>query len=81
MSSVSGGGGATASSQPSTSTTAAAGSGSQMNPLLESIINLRNASRGAQPAMQMNHTLQTTFGGPLEASARSMVYVGRSGKF
>ena len=74
MSSISGGGGATA-SQPSTSAAATAGSGSQMNPLLESIINLRNASRGAQPAMQMNHTLQTTLGGPLEASAFSTIYI------
>ena len=51
-----------------------------MNPLLESIINLRNASRGAQPAMQMNHTLQTTFGGPLEASARNMINMGHDSK-
>ena len=59
---------AASASQSSTASAAAAsgGSTSQINPLLESIINLRNASR-SQPAMQMNHTLQRTFGGPLEA--------------
>ena len=49
-------GGPAAQSSSSAAGTAASGSGSQINPLLESIINLRNASR-AQPAMQMNHTL------------------------
>ena len=59
---------AASASQSSTASAAASGgSASQINPLLESIINLRNASR-SQPAMQMNHTLQRTFGGPLEAS-------------
>jgi mediator of RNA polymerase II transcription subunit 15 len=46
-------------------TSLSSSSGSQINPLLEAIINLRNASK-TQP-LQMNHTLQKTFGAPLEA--------------